>query len=136
MRASVLRVLLASGALALAACESETALDRVPEGDWGGEHVALSVAAGGASVEFDCAHGWLDDPLRLDSQQQFRSEGRYVSEGGPLPPGQEPYERPAVYRGALAGSRLTFTVRLGDPDQALGPFSAELGVPPRLVKCR
>src|SRR5437016_8340462 len=37
-------------------------------GTWGGEHVILDVSKNGAVLEFDCAHGQIDQPLILDKK--------------------------------------------------------------------
>src|SRR5438093_12502937 len=48
---------------------------RVAPGDWGAQHVAFSVSEQGAAVEFDCAHGRIEGPLRLDRRGRFEAEG-------------------------------------------------------------
>jgi hypothetical protein len=62
MRLSPLLLVVACAANPSAA----TRLDRVPNGEWGGEHVRLTVVETGGTIEFDCAHGNLDEPLVLD----------------------------------------------------------------------
>lgn len=112
-----------------------TRLDRVPEGPWGGDHVALAVAAEEAQVEFDCAHGRIDGPLALDGDGRFRQGGTFVQEhGGPVTEGPED-RQPAVYSGVSDGRRLIFFLTLTDQAQTLGPFTVLYGAPPRLFKC-
>jgi hypothetical protein len=81
MRAPVLLLL-------LVACASSpggaSRLERVPSGDWGGEHVRLTVASAGGTIEFDCAHGTLGQPLDLDAAFRFDVRGTLVGEGGPV----------------------------------------------------
>src|SRR5689334_21739097 len=93
-------------------------------GAWGGEHIALEVGEAGARVEFDCAHGTLDEPLALDRSGHFAVRGSFTTEtGGPTrrdPGGQS---RPASYAGALAGSTLTLTIVLTDTNQTVGVFT-------------
>ena len=42
---------------------------------WGGDHIEMEVTKTGARVEFDCAHGTIDAPLRVDSQGAFTLQG-------------------------------------------------------------
>lgn len=127
------RALLALSALA-AACGRGPGLERVPEGAWGGEHVALLVAAEGAVVELDCAHGEITAPLRLDAEGGFDLPGYHVRDVGPA---AEPEDRrPATYSGTYDGRRLTLSFRLIEGDEADGPFTAFPGAPAQLQECR
>jgi hypothetical protein len=109
-------------------------LDRVPAGEWGGEHVRLTVSEAGASIEFDCAHGTLDAPLEMDEGGRFDVPGSFVREGGPVVPGRE--DRQSVrYAGKADGRSLDLEVVRQDGER-LGPFRLRLGEKPKLVKCR
>jgi hypothetical protein len=109
--------------------------DRVPVGSWGGDHVGLEVAQADAQVEFDCARGTLEGPLRLDSRGRFDVNGTYVQErGGPEREGEE-RGRPARYSGTCDGRTLTLTIRLTEPKQTLGPYRLTRGATPSLRKC-
>jgi hypothetical protein len=131
--AAILAIVLSS--LACAGIVSSSDPKKVPEGDWGGQHVRLSVTAGGAAVEFDCAHGTLDEPLLLDEQGRFRVKGRYTRErGGPVRKGEEEDTRPASYSGSSDGRTLTLSLT-PEGAETLGPFELERGRPARLVKC-
>lgn len=121
--------------LALAACSagSPVGIDRVPIGEWGGEHVQLTVTDTGGRVEFDCAHGTLDAPLRVDTDGRFSVPGTIVLEGGPVP---EPPPAPqgARYLGQTDGRRLLLE-RQTDGGEPLGTFHLELGRAAVLFKC-
>jgi hypothetical protein len=135
MRAAAIVAIVLSS-LACAGIVSSSDPKKVPEGDWGGQHVRLSVTAVGAAIEFDCAHVSLDEPLLLDEQGRFQVKGRYTRErGGPVRKGEEDDTRPASYSGSSDGRTLTlsFTPEGADP---VGPFELERGRPPRLFKCR
>ena len=110
-------------------------LDRVPAGEWGGEHVRLTVEDGGGKVEFDCAHGSLDAPLTLDPEGRFDVPGRLAFEGGPTRRGEAENARPARYRGQIDSGRMTLEVTLESGESA-GRFSLARNGPARLVKCR
>ncbi len=106
-------------------------------GKWGGQHLAISVNTKGASVEFDCAHGQFDKPLRPDRQGHFAVRGVYVEEhGGPILRGEVPKSRGALYTGKVKGNRMTITVKLLDTHQRIGTFVVSRGEPARLFKCR
>src|SRR5689334_19032176 len=91
----------------LVACTGSPTPTELPQGRWGGEHVSLTVTAAGADLEFDCAHGRVEESLRLDARGQFSLRGVYVREhGGPVREGEPEDRRPALYLGQLEGSRL------------------------------
>lgn len=123
-------VLILTGFL-LAGCRGE----RVPNGAWGGDHVALTVTDNGGRVEFDCAHGTLDHPLGLDDRGRFSVAGTFVPEhGGPVRSDEAAQTRPARYQGRLDRDELEFTVTVeGQPGQ--GPFTVALAKAPKLTKC-
>jgi hypothetical protein len=115
----------------LSGCRGE----RVPNGSWGADHVVLTVTDNGGRVEFDCAHGTLDHPLRLDDRGRFSVAGTFVPElGGPVRPGEEAQSRPARYQGRLDRQKLEFTVTVeGQP--AHDPYTVTLAKAPKLTKC-
>src|SRR5687768_2198894 len=86
----------------------------LPPGTWGGDHILLDVAVGGATVELDCAHGAVEEAIRLDSEGRFDVAGTYVQErGGPVREGGED-ARPARYAGRVEGKTMTLTIAVGD----------------------
>lgn len=127
-----------SGLALLAACGSSAASGEqraVPPGTWGGDHVLLEVAAGGASLELDCAHGTVEGAIQLDTEGRFDVGGTYVQErGGPVREGGED-ARPARYTGRVEGKTMTLTIAVGDGGDALGPFELGHGRSARLTKC-
>jgi hypothetical protein len=131
-----MRRLAAFVAFSLVACTGSHAPTELPLGGWGGEHISLTVSATGARVEFDCAHGTVDEAPMLDSQGQFNLRGMYVREhGGPIRDGEPEDSHPAVYFGQLEGSRVTMSIRLIDEGLQIGAYAALLGQQPRLFKC-
>jgi hypothetical protein len=89
----------------------------------------------GGTIEFDCAHGSLDEPLLLDSSGHFDVKGRLVAEGGPVQKDEAETARPARYRGESDGQHLSLQVTLEGGEDA-GTFSLAKGSPARLFKCR
>jgi hypothetical protein len=114
----------------LSGCRGE----RVPNGSWGDDHVVLTVTDNGGRVEFDCAHGTLDHPLRLDDRGRFSVAGTFVPNGGPVRTGEDSRSRPARYQGRLDRQKLEFTVTV-EGQTGQGPFTVTLGKSPKLTKC-
>jgi hypothetical protein len=122
--------------ISLVACTGPSAPTELPPGQWGGEHISLTVSPTGASLEFDCAHGTVDEAPRLDPQGQINLRGMYVREhGGPIREGEPEDSHPALYFGQLQGPSVLLSIRLTDVGMQIGPYVAQLGQQPRLVKC-
>lgn len=107
--------------------------DRVPLGDWGGEHVRLTVTDAGGSIEFDCAHGTLDAPLEVKDGGRFDVPGSFVLEGGPVRPGPED-KQSVRYSGKTDGRTMDLEI-VREGAERLGPFRLAFGERPRLFKC-
>jgi hypothetical protein len=105
-------------------------------GTWGGEHVRITIGAASSILEYDCAHGSIDQPFTVDAGGRFDLIGTHVpEEPGPIHEGQPPAAHPARYTGSTDGKTMTFTVTLTDISQTLGPFALALDAPGRVVKC-
>ena len=132
------RVIIILGGIAFAAaCHNPIAGDeRVALGTWGGASIRLDVASRGATVEYDCAHGTIDEPLITDRDGRFVLTGTHVREhGGPIRQ-DEPLDRhPARYRGQMNGDSLRLIVTLTDLQQDVGTFTVTRGATARLFKC-
>jgi len=117
--------------------QAKSPLKSVPTGSWGGEHIRLTVTDVGATVEYDCAFGTIDEPLWLDKNGNFEVRGTHVIErGGPLQIGEPPPKRhPAMYCGWTDGSHMRLTVTLLDTKEDVGTFLLGLGRQPQLEKC-
>ena len=121
--------------LLLAACagspRSASGLDRVPNGDWGGEHVRLTVDDTGGKVEFDCAHGSLLEPLTLDAQRPLRRQGQPGRGGRARAEGRarELATRPLSRQ--TDGQQMSLEVTLESGESA-GTFSLARSGPARL----
>jgi hypothetical protein len=105
-------------------------------GPWGGEHIALVVSESGATIEYDCARGTIDVPLRAVASGRFTASGTHIREhGGPVHEGEVPDVHPAEYTGLVRGDRMTLTVRETDTDTTIGTFTLRRGVDARVFKC-
>jgi hypothetical protein len=117
------------------ACGPTRPSDSIALGTWAGDHVSLTVSETGATVEFDCAHGTLDGPLRLDQSRAFNVAGTFVREGGPIRLDPPPVTIPARYAAVVDGGSMMLTVTTNDQPQSIGPYALKLGATPRLTKC-
>ena len=107
----------------------------VTTGDWGGSHVAMTVTGTGATVQFDCAHGTIPQPLTVDGNGHFDAMGTYTQEGGPTP--GSPVTVDARFSGTLhTTSQLDLSVTLTASSQTLNGFSLQRGTTPTLVRCQ
>ncbi|MFN2510373.1 MAG: hypothetical protein ABR568_02885 [Pyrinomonadaceae bacterium] len=109
---------------------------RMTKGTWGGNHISMEVTEEGAQIEYDCAHGTISEPLRIDSQGKFSAKGTHVRErGGPIRLGSEEKGEPVIYSGTTNGKTATVTVTSSATDEVIGTFTLTLGKPSRIVKC-
>ncbi|PYX29774.1 MAG: hypothetical protein DMG80_14100 [Acidobacteria bacterium] len=107
----------------------------LPEGTWGGEHITLEVSGKGAEVEFDCAHGWLAQPIALDKRGDFDIAGTFTAEhGGPVLRDEKVSDRPAHYAGHVEDGTMTLTVVVGT--EKSGSFTLTQGSTGKVTKCR
>ena len=107
-----------------------------PVGSWGGQHVALIVTSGGGALDYDCAAGTIDEPLRPDSRGRFRVDGTHTpGQGGPSRQDDEPVVLPATYAGTIDSDTMTLTVTIVETGQSVGSFSLERDAAARIVRC-
>jgi hypothetical protein len=108
----------------------------LPDGSWGGEHIAITVGATGSKIDFDCAHGRIDGAFALDAVGEFELSGTFSKEhGGPIRRDEREQRLPAIYAGRVSGERMTLSVHLKDGNVDLGEFILVRDKTPRLVKC-
>jgi hypothetical protein len=108
----------------------------VAAGVWGGTGIRLDVTERGAAIEYDCAHGTIDEPLVVDRAGRISAQGTHVREhGGPIREDEPADRHPARYSGQLDRDTLQLTVTLTDTRQELGSFKVTRGSPGRLLKC-
>lgn len=124
-----------------ARARKKPAVKTIVPGTWGGPHIAMQVTSTGAEVEFDCAHGTIEQPIRLDINGRFDVPGTFVPETGgpvsvPITPGASSPEKvlAARYKGCVEGKKLTLTVLI-DSLKTSNLFLLTHGNPPGLTKC-
>jgi len=109
--------------------------DQVPAGTWGGEHIGMEVTAKGATLDYDCAHGSIDQAMTLDANGNFDVPGKHYKEH-PGPSRDDETGQPARYTGSVYNQRLTLRVKLTNTNETIGPFSLTYNQTPRVYKCR
>ena len=113
-----------------------TELRAVPLGAWGGDHVGLELSAAGGTLEYDCAHGTIDQAFVVDSEGRFALDGTHTREhGGPIRSEEKPEKLPARYTGTVAGDAMTLTVTLTSSNAVVGTFTLTRGRLARVFKC-
>jgi len=111
-------------------------MDSVLTGTWGGEHMRLEVSSKGARIDYDCAHGTIDQPMTLDSSGYFDVRGVHITErGGPVREGERSDALAARYTGRIQDQTMTITVILTESKEVAGTFTLGFGKTPRLKKC-
>lgn len=102
-----------------------TTPDRLPDGNWGGQHIGMVVTDSGAAIQYDCATGTITQPLALEPGGAFTWSGvHYPGHGGPVRIGEVPVGHPATYSGHATADRLTLTLSV--PDLGVAPQTFEL----------
>lgn len=109
----------------------------LPRGLWGGEHIGLTVGKDGGRLEYDCARGTIDQPIRLDRKGRFSVTGRHTFEGGgPITKDEKSHRHRALYTGQIVGKKMVITVTLTDTKQPVGTFILFYEQRPDLFKCK
>ena len=104
---------------------------------WGGRDISMEVTPQGATLEFDCAHGNVLEPIKANAKGEFAARGTYTPEhGGPIRRDNPPRDLPATYKGTIDGDTMRLEVVLADKDQQPQPFTLTRGKAGRVMKCR
>lgn len=108
----------------------------VKSGDWGGPHIAMTVAPSKTTIEFDCGKATISGAIDADPDGAFAVTGTFNPERpGPTTP-DAPASRPMRMTGGVKGDDMHVTLVLTDKDEAIGDFTLTLGTVARLTKCR
>src|SRR6266542_284793 len=90
-------IILAIGTFRAGAGDDEKG-KRLSAGGWGGQGIRMEASEAGASIDYDCAHGSIDQPPSLDPAGPFDWKGPHFRQhGGPVREGAEPKGEPARY---------------------------------------
>lgn len=127
--------------LLVAACQPSEGrpLDRdsgIITGSWGGRHVGLMLGPLGGTLDYDCASGTIDSPVRPDRGGHFAAVGRHTpGQGGPEREGQQAQSWPATYSGRLRGDEMTLSVRVEQTGIEIGPLRLGRNAEPIIFRC-
>jgi hypothetical protein len=104
---------------------------------WGGDHIEIQASAKAAAVEFDCAQGTIDAPLKPDSKGHFEIRGTFTPQhAGPVRD-DDSQTLKATYVGTIKGDamslRITFAGKDAPPDLT---FELVRGSRGNVRKCR
>jgi len=111
-------------------------MQRIPRGEWGGDHITMNVGEQSAEIEYDCAHGEIHGPLAVDGAGKFQWRGTFTPErGGPIRAGDTARTRDATYAGTISGNTMTLMLKIADSDDT-ETFTLEKDKPGKLVKCK
>jgi hypothetical protein len=106
------------------------------QGEWGGLHIAMTVAASKTDIEFDCGKATITGAIETDADGAFTASGTFLPERpGPTTPDPPP-SRPMRMTGTATGDDMQVTIALTDQNEEIGTFSLRLGTAARLTKCR
>ena len=121
-------------ALALVAACGASRLDpgTIAVGTWGGEEAGLLVRADGAHAHIGCTYGDVTGPIPVGADGRFDVAAQWNVSAFPIDRG---IFHEARMSGRLSGRSLTFTAKLTDTGQVLGPVAVTLGREPRMANC-
>jgi len=104
---------------------------------WGGDHIEIELQDKGGRVEFDCARGTIDEPMRPDSKGAFRVKGTFTPErSGPIRDGDAPPALKAIYSGTIKEDAMSLRVVVESQDPAGTTYELLRGRSANLRKCR
>jgi hypothetical protein len=110
-------------------------MQRIPTGNWGGQHIKIKVTAHSATIEYDCATGMIRGPLAVDAKGNFNLHGTHRMErGGPVRADETPREVPATFSGSIRGNTMTLNLKVADAE--VETFQLEKGKEGELFKCK
>src|SRR5258708_26599759 len=117
----------------LAACgASRIEPGNVAVGTWGGVEAGLLVRADGAHAHIGCTYGDVTGPIPFDADGRFDVAAQWNVSAFPIDRG---VFHEARMSGRLSGRSLTFTAKLSDTGQVLGPVAVTLRREPRMANC-
>lgn len=108
----------------------------VPESTWGANGIRLVVGETAVIIEYDCADGKIEEPLKVDEQGNFSANGVHIRQkGGPIREGSTPASQSARYQGRISGDKMTLKVTLTESGELIGTYTLDRGKTPRMHRC-
>ena len=104
-------------------------------GQWGGDRAQLTLELSGGRIEYDCGAGTIEAPLVLDAKGNFSVPGKHEDyQPGPTAADAVLALRAALYRGSVAGDRMSLTVQVTG-DKRPRTITLVRGQRVKLVRC-
>jgi hypothetical protein len=117
-----------------ASADEDDFAPRIPLSVWGGAGVEVTTTEEGATVQFDCASGVIEQPIEVNWLGNFDVSGSYLRERDAL--GNLVREiHPARFQGTIHGDFFSMTVFLSDGGQLVGAYAATRGMPASIHRC-
>jgi hypothetical protein len=108
----------------------------LPKGAWGGQGISLDATDEGARLEFDCAHGSINEKLTPNREGKFEAKGVFVRERpGPVRRDETASEQPVIYVGTTDGKTMSLTIKSAEGEE-IATYTLTHGRNGRLVKCK
>ena len=96
----------------------------------------MEVTAGKTTIEYDCAHAIIEQPINLDRRGRFSVAGKQFPEHGGPTREEDEVGYPARFVGEVRGEEMTLTVTSGSKNETIGTFTLRRGAQSRLMKCK
>jgi hypothetical protein len=104
-------------------------------GHWGSNQADMVVTDSGATIQFGCASGAINQPILLNANGRFSLPGTYTPGGGPVRSDGGTHLS-ATYSGQVTGDSMLFTVRFNDGTQdQVSQFMLTRGVIGDFIRC-
>ncbi len=134
-----MRVLTLLAVFATLGCSAAATDDNagLTTGTWGGPDVQVTATSNGATAQFVCAHGAIDQLIGPDANGNFSATGTYVYEHPATVVGQPSSDsHSARYDVQLTATTMHLSVTIPDKQQVVGPFTATLGATGPSSRCQ
>ena len=108
----------------------------VPAGVWGAEGIVFTVASDGVTIQYDCAEGFIEHPIKIDEHGYFNELGIHSPRhGGPTIMNETPVRLGTRFEGKITGDTMSLKVILIGTSEVIGNFTLERGKTPRMHQC-
>lgn len=114
----------------------DTKSTAVPNGMWGANGIIFSVEAGGVNIQYECADGQIEQPLKADERGNFAVNGVHIRQRpGPMKLDDKQARQNARFEGKISGNNMTLKVTLTETGEVIGDYTLERGKNVRLHRC-
>jgi len=108
----------------------------VKSGQWGGQHIAMTVARSRTDIEFDCGKATVSGAIDTDRNGAFTATGTFLQERPSPTTPDGAAQRPMRLSGTVDNDNMQVKVVLTDRNEDVGTFRLTFGGAARLIKCR